>query len=182
MRIKLFNDNYEFEDKPIEFIHHQVRLYGQPKLKKPKELNKIKQSFSVDYIPKRCRCQCFVVGDDVWVQHRDYFSSPLKIAPEDAGLDKAKIVKKYLGKDVSSGNFVYPDAWASIILKNEAWIVIKNLAYNVRAGKFILAIKDEILRQQEKLNGFEPYELEVGEMERFWEKVINETERYIEES
>lgn len=50
--------------------HHTVSYYGEPKLSKPKELKGIKQSFSVDYIPKKCKCKVFVKYPDVWIQHK----------------------------------------------------------------------------------------------------------------
>lgn len=44
---------------------HIIRFYGEPKLKKVKELNSIKQEFSVDYIPKKCKCQVFIEGNNL---------------------------------------------------------------------------------------------------------------------
>ena len=51
------------------------RVYGQPKLKKPSELSGVSSAFSVDFIAGKCRCQCFIHGDDVYVKHRDFGST-----------------------------------------------------------------------------------------------------------
>ena len=51
----------------LKFEVYSYRFYGEPKLSKPKELKGIKQAFSVDYIPKKCKCQCFIKDNDLWV-------------------------------------------------------------------------------------------------------------------
>jgi len=40
----------------VKFLHYP-RFYGEPKLKKPKELKNIKQVFAVDYIPKSAHAE-----------------------------------------------------------------------------------------------------------------------------
>ena len=50
-----------FNPKPnLQFIQYSVRFYGQPKLPKPKELKGIKQIFSIDYIPTKCKCPIYI--------------------------------------------------------------------------------------------------------------------------
>lgn len=161
---------YKAPREPIKYIEYSVRHYGQPKLKKPKELNKIKSQFSVDYIPKHCKCQCFIKENDVWVKHRDYFSSCMKEKPEDFGTPLEYRIRKYLGKNKKNKMDSYPDCWGGIVLRNEAWLCIKNLMINLDI--FIARLEWEILRQQEKVCGFEELELEDTDMARFWEGVI----------
>ena len=156
---------------PIKFIVYSTRLYGQPKLSKPKELKGIKQSFSVDYIPKKCKCQVFIKDDDVWVKHRDYFSSPMRVAFEDIGMPLSYKVKKYLGQKKAE-KFAYPDSWGDIILRNEAWLAIKNLYKQVKGGRFLLDILKDIRERQEMYHEFELGDLMCTDMERMWEKVI----------
>jgi len=115
----------------MEFIHYP-RFYGQPKLKKPKELKGIKQTFSIDYILKKCKCGVFVIGDDVWVRHKDYFSSSLKLPREDIGKPLGALANKYCEKSKKE-KFVYPDAWGDIVLKNEAWIRLKGLMIDIKS-------------------------------------------------
>jgi len=72
--------------------------------------------------------------------------------------------------------FIYPDAWGSLILRNEAWILLQNLVLDIRAGVFELDIVNNICRQQEMACGFDEYELACTPMERFWEKVVHQLE------
>lgn len=160
-------------DTPIVFRVYSMRFYGQPKLAKPKELRGIKQAFSVDYIPRKCRCQVFVKGDDIWVKHRDYFSSLMTIPAGDLGTPLAYRAKKYLNKDISS-KFIYDDSWGSIVLRNEAWLVIENLYKQIREERFPLDIIRDIREGQEMFHEFEFGDLMCTDMERMWERVIME--------
>ena len=105
------------------------RFYGQPKLAKPAELKGIKQSFSADYIPKKCSCPCFVAGNDLWIKHRDFFSAqhiPSDI--KDNGTPLTYRAKKYFDMDLDGKEkFIYNDCWGGIVLRNEAWIVFRNI-------------------------------------------------------
>ena len=89
------------------------RFYGQPKLAKPSELKGIKQSFSADYIPKKCSCPCFANGDDLWIKHRDFFSASHRPSdPKDNGTPLIYRAKKYFNMDLSSKEkFIYADCW-----------------------------------------------------------------------
>lgn len=114
------------------------RFYGQPKLKKPKELTGIKQSFSVDWIPKKCTCQCFVTGDDLWIKHRDFFSASHKPAPENNGTPLNYRLQKYFGVNKSYlDRFIYADCWGDIVLRNEVWIVFRNLKQTTYKDKHL---------------------------------------------
>ena len=157
----------------IAFQIYSMRFYGQPKLSKPKELRGIKQAFSVDYVPGKCKCQVFVKGNDVWVKHRDYFSNPMPILAEDLGTPLAYRAKKYLNKNMSS-KFIYDDSWGSIVLRNEAWLVVKNLYRQVIEGRFPLDILKDIREGQERSHGFKLGDLMCTDMERMWERVISE--------
>lgn len=182
--------DFVFPDAPnnrnaeVTFSLHSFRKHGQPKLPKPKELRGIAPIFSIDYIPKKCRCRVFVKDVDVWVKHRDYFSPPLKVDAEDLGKPLGYLANKYLDKK-TAGKFVYEDAWGAIVLRQEAWVRVNNLVNRVITAKngFSLSlIWDEIRSQQEKYHKFKPFELCCTDMERFWENVVmklccNEAER-----
>ena len=114
------------EKKSISFNVHTFRKYGEPKMKKPKELKIVDHKFSVDFIPGKCKCQCFVSGNDLWIKHRDFFSEEMKYEKEDFGTPLEYRVNKYLEKEKKS-KFVYNDCWGSIVNRNEAWIVFKNI-------------------------------------------------------
>ncbi|MCD3216897.1 hypothetical protein G8S55_06470 [Clostridium botulinum C] len=167
-----------FKSYELEFKEDSVRTYGQPKLIRPKELKGVKQAFSVDYIRNKCKCQVFVKDNDVWIKHKDYFSPSLQLPNEDIGMSLGYLCEKYVGKKRSE-RFIYADSWGDIILRNEAWICIKNLVYRIKIGEFPPYILNDILRQQEKLRGLNQYELCSSYMDRFWENVIAETKKYI---
>ncbi len=139
---------------------------------KPKELKGIKQITSIDYIFKKCKCQVFIKGNDVWVKHRDYFS-PLFIPsdPKDIETPLEHRLKKYFNGSKKK-KFAYSDCYGSIVLRSEAWVIIENLVTETKNDVFELAILKEIVRQQEKAHGFKEYDLCCTDMERFWERVI----------
>lgn len=155
----------------ITFKIHSFRRYGEPKLPKPKELKGIKQLCSIDYINKKCKCPIFKQNNNVWIKHKDYFSPCLKVKTEDLGKPLNYIATKYIDKNTSK-KFLYSDAWGSIVLRQEAWIVIENLIKEIRLNKSPIKIVQEILRQQEKLHNFDKYELCCTDMERFWEALV----------
>ena len=161
------------ERNPISFEVHTFRKYGEPKMKKPKELNGIKESFSVDFIPKKCKCQCFVLGNDLWIKHRDFFSEEMQYDKEDFGTPLEYRTNKYLGKE-KKGKFVYNDCWGSIINRNEAWIVFKNLIDKKEL------IGNSSLMAREMLKAFSEYhEVEDtyfcgGDWEYFFERICKE--------
>lgn len=123
-----------FFTPPLTCEVDSYRLYGQPKLAKPTELKGVKQSFSVDW-NKKCRCQCFVKDTDLWIKHRDFFSSSHQPEPEDMGTPLVYRAKKYFSLDCKGDNFCYPDSWGEIILRNEAWIVFRNLKQAVKRDR-----------------------------------------------
>lgn len=148
----------------LKLILHSYRIWGEPRLEKPKELIGIRQAFSVDYIPKRCSCPVFIEGSNVWIKHRDYFS---KIIAND-GKPLVSSYKEIFGKDLKGrSKFIYADCWGAIVLRNEAWLKIENFAMDIGQIEFV----QTILRQQEKLHDFEEYSLSTGCMERMWEKL-----------
>lgn len=103
------------------------RVYGEPKMSKPKELRGIKSCFSVEWNNK-CKCQCFAKGNDLWIKHRDFFSQSHIPTIEDMGTPLTYRLTKYFNVDKSCLNkFVYPDSWGEIVLRNEAWIVFRNI-------------------------------------------------------
>lgn len=112
------------------------RFYGQPKLAKPAELKGVKQSFSADYIPKKCSCPCFVNGDDLWIKHRDFFSESFRPPVEDMGAPLGYILEKYF-PDLKrhTKDFIYADAWGDVVLRNEAWIVFRNFGQVIRRDR-----------------------------------------------
>ena len=157
------------EQSTTKFYVKGFRRFGQPKLKKPKELHRIKPAFSVMYNPK-CACQVFIKGNDVWVKHRDYFS-PSMCEPEDYGKSLNQLCEKYMGRERPK-KFIYEDAWGDVIARNEAWIKLEGLMDDIARGVFPLDIVANIIRQQEQAHSMETYELCCTYMERFWENTV----------
>ena len=131
----------------IIFTVYSFRYYGEPKLSKPKELKGIKPIGSATYIPKHCSPQVFVKGNDVWIKHTDYMSAIWKPPLDDFGKDTSYYLNKYFG--INRGNkFIYADNWGSIVLRNEAWLLIENF---VPVMKYVSEDKMayELCRQQQ---------------------------------
>lgn len=111
--------------QPITVERYSMRLYGQPKLPKPKELKGIDKAFSVNFL-KNCSCQCFIKDNDLWIKHRDYFSQSIDKL-EDLGTPLEYRIKKYGLDSKKSSGFVYNDVWGSVVGRNEAWLIIKDV-------------------------------------------------------
>lgn len=111
--------------KNIEIEKYSMRYYGQPKLTKPKELKGINRAFSVNFL-KNCSCQCFIKDNDIWIKHSDYFSSSLKDS-NTFGTPLEYRIKYYGLSSKKRSGFVYNDCWGDIVLRNEAWLVIRNI-------------------------------------------------------
>ena len=159
--------------KPLSFKVHTFRKYGEPRMIKPKELTNIKERFKVDFIPKKCKCNCYVSGNNLWIKHRDFFSEEMKYEDSDFGTPLEYRVSKYLGRYKSS-KFIYADSWGGIVLRNEAWIVFENLLDK------ILLFNNENLLAREMLKVFSKYhKVEEtyfcgGDWEHFFEKIATE--------
>ena len=172
--VKDFYNDY-LDNKDLSFDIISFRKYGQPKLNKPKELNKIKQLGSVDYIPKHCSCPVFVKDNDVYIKHRDYFSE--QFVPSDSN-DLGKPLNYTLAKYFPDSKqkrekFVYSDNWSGVILRNEAWIKLTNLVHMIkRQDYFEPNIRNQIVELQEQYHHMRCGELLVSDMERMWERLI----------
>lgn len=172
--VRDFYNDY-LDDKDLGFTIISYRKHGQPKLPKPKELSKIKQIGSVDYIPKHCSCQVFIKDNDVYVKHRDYFSKQF-VPPDDNDLGKPlnhTLQKYFPDMNTKKEKFVYSDNWSGVILRDEAWIKLKNLVHIVkRKDYFEPNIRNQIVELQEQYHHMRHGELLVSNMERMWERLI----------
>lgn len=144
--------------EPISSITiHSSRQYGQPKLKKPKKLKGIKQAFSVNGTERGCKCQCFILSNDIYIKHRDFNSIPLYgLTIEDE--KKMGIVRRE--------KFAYQDNWGCVVLRGEAWIILKDVIIDINNDVFIVKM---FQRLTEQITG----EFGCCEWERFFERVIN---------
>ena len=92
------------------------RSYHEPKLQKPSDLKGVKQIGSAKFGPK-CKCPVFVKDGYIYVKQRDWFSPSLPLhEAKDRGLISS-INKK----------FIYDDNFGSVVLRNEAWLIIDGI-------------------------------------------------------
>ena len=148
------------------------RFYGKPKMSKPSELKNVKQAFSAEW-NKQCKCQCFVKDNDLWIKHGDFFSASHKPSPEDMGTPTIYRLKKYFGSTRSLKSFGYPDCWSEIILRNEAWIVFRNILPTIYKDQHPpIRSMVRVFLQSETMRNLKIYSLSNNEeWERFFEKV-----------
>ena len=139
------------------------------KLAKPKELKGIKQICSVSF--SKAKCPVYIVGNDLYINHHDYFSPSLKVADEDMGAPLSVLVKKYCGKSRAT-KFIYDDAWGDIVLQNIAWLKFENILPWIKSeSKHTVALwmRDEVFKHL----GFKNNEGGYAEWERFFENVYD---------
>lgn len=148
------------------------REYSEPKLSKPKELKGIKSIGSVDYIPKHSKPQLFIKDNDLYIKHNDYFSYYWQPpVGERIDMPLSYYANKYFNKKRQE-KFIYPDCWGSIILRNEAWLCIKN-------GVSWISLKNkwkwskEVYEAQKKTFDRSTTGIEDMEWLRFWEGCYN---------
>ena len=173
----------------MQFSVYSYRKHGEPKLNKPKELKGIKQDFSEDYIPGKCKFAVFAdrENDQLWIQARDWFSPSWRSKdPEDFGAPMPVLLKKYNIKGSCKG-FVYPDCWGDIVLRSEAWIRFDGVFKDMEEWEdrrwrrevwlpMQVGIVDEMCRCIERHYGWPELDLACSDMERFFEKVIKRLE------
>lgn len=111
-----------------QYIIYSHRYYGEPKLSKPKELKGIKSIGKATFIPNHCSPQIYIKDNDVYIKHTDYFSSSWK-PPKEERIDMplSYYANKYFNKKDTKNKFIYPDCWGDIVLRNEAWILLKDI-------------------------------------------------------
>lgn len=159
--------------QPIKYEVYSCRVWGEPKLQRPAELKGIKSFGKATFIDKKCNPQLFIKGDDVWIKHTDYFSQIMETEPKDIGTPLEYRARKYLGKNMPA-KFIYADNWGSIVKRNEAWLVVRNLVSAVKRDQNYARIADKITKRQEETMGFEV----ATEWHRFWENVVKEVQNY----
>lgn len=156
--------------KNPQYIICSHRYYGEPKLSKPKELKGINPIGKATYISKHCEPQIFIKYNDVYIKHTDYFSyiwqPPIG---ERIDMPLTYYLKKYFSK-AKKNNFIYPDCWGSIVLRNEAWILLKDILPMIQTENNTLTAQNIIQMQKNDKYSFIDTSNEC-EWIRFWENV-----------
>lgn len=143
---------------------HSMRIYGEPKLPKPKELKGISQTDSLRYIKTRVYVFNTVDGR-IWLRFRDFFSRSMPVPNHLKGAPLSVLISELMEEKRHVKSFVYADTWGDIVLRQEAWLVVR--------GHFTdhinLACR---LRQFEKVTGMDEFQLENTAFSRLLEKFI----------
>lgn len=164
-----------------KYIIYSHRYYGEQKLSKPKELKSIKPIGKVTYIPKHCEPQIFVNNKDIYLKHTDYFSY-LWQPPKGERIDMplSYYTEKYFNKNKKE-KFVYSDCWGSIVLRNEAWILLKNIIPLIETETSVLVAR-KILQMQiyDKYSSIDTSN--DCEWINFWENVCKLVKDYLEKN
>ena len=116
------------DDIRVELI--SCKLYGDKyKLKKPKTLKNTKQTWATKIMGRSA--SFFEMGDEIYVKMGELFCRQMSFnEPIDMMLPLSALVKKYpkkLAKIGNRDNFVYPDAWCTIMELNTGWLRIDGL-------------------------------------------------------
>lgn len=128
-------------NKLVDDIHVELisyKLYGdKDKPKKPKTLKSTKQTWTTKIIGRSA--SFFEIGDEIFIKMGELFCREMSFSePIDMMLPLSTLAKKYpkkLAKIGNRDNFVYPDAWCTIMELNTGWLRItglyKALSYDV---------------------------------------------------
>ena len=100
------------------------------KLQKPKELKGGRKFASIPF-EGRSQCQLFLDGNDLYINHSDYFSQMWRPPDGDIGKPTSYYLKKYFGISKPE-KFVYADSWGAIVITNRAWLRITNFVQLVK--------------------------------------------------
>ena len=120
-------------NKLVDDIHVELisyKLYrDKDKPKKPKTLKTTKQTWTTKIIGRSA--SFFEMGDEIFIKMGELFCRQMSFSePIDMMLPLSALVKKYpkkLAKIGNRDNFVYPDAWCTIMELNTGWLRIVGL-------------------------------------------------------
>lgn len=143
--------------------------------RKPKELSGIRKFASVDF--SKCKCQLFLKGDDLYIDHHDYFSPLWRPPADDIGKPQNYYLNKYFGGTTRREKFVYADNWAGIVLQNKAWLRITNFVPMVKILN-ASQISQKVWPMIREYHRWPPYERNM-EWERFLEDITEATLKFM---
>ena len=126
------------------------RVYGQPKISKPKELKGIKPAFSRTLNKSRRKCHVFIKNNDVYVYFFDLFSREMTFPEaEDASLPTSALVRKYPERFTVKikEKFIYPDGWCSIRERNEGYVKFTNLLLRIEDEDYLPRLWGKLIEE-----------------------------------
>jgi len=154
-----------FNIKPINYNVLSFSRGKDEKLAKPTELKGIKQNGSVDFIKGKCKCPFYILGNDIYIKHNDYFS-PSYIREEDIGTPLSYRCEKYGVEKKVGQKFIYEDSWGDIVLRQTAWIKIENVLPYLKIFNLV-DVSNAVLREIERFHNFKEYSLDF-----YWRDMI----------
>jgi len=141
---------------------------------KPKELRGLRKFASVDF--SKCKCQLFLKGDDLYIDHHDYFSPLWRPPADDIGKPMNYYLKKYFGCSRPE-KFCYADNWGGIVLQSKAWLRITNFVPMVKILN-ASQISKKVWPMIREYHKWPPYEQNT-DWERFLEDVAKATLKFV---
>lgn len=147
--------------------------------KKPKELSGVKKFASVSF-GEKCKCQLFLKGDDLYINHGDYFSPMWRPPADDIGKPMIYYMNKYFGGTTKREKFIYADSWGAIVLRNRAWLRITNFVPMVKIlnASQVPAKVWPLIRNYHKWPSYERN----MDWDRFLEGVAGAVQKYLNKS
>lgn len=181
----IFNDFSIDEDiSDIEYTIISQRNYGEPKLKKPKELKNIK-NFAIirtqyTYRKPGRLAQLFRCGNDLYIKHPDFHSRYFEPPVTETWGSLHYLLKKYFRVERPE-KFCYEDSWGEIIFVGEAWIKISNVfAHQFKNYLYLFEILKRLYSNSEGWDEYELYRTDKTDIRLFLEEVSKEVLKYIE--
>ena len=140
----------------MKFEVVSYRRWGQPKIGRPSALKGLKPSFKVRWNGK-LNFNCFVLGEDIYIQHNDFYSGIYQPVKRSHWEDLSYAVNDfntYIAEDSPIGKrshkFVYSDCFASIVLRGNAWIRYSGIVSEIKKRVYIGSLWFEMERQQKE--------------------------------
>ena len=110
------------------------RKYGEPKIRKPKELKGVKKCKSAKLRGRNT--DLYIKDNEIWIYFGDFLSEETTFPEqEDASMPANALIRKYGLSTGKKKGFVYNDAWCTFLNRNEAWLSINKTAKGIKSMK-----------------------------------------------
>lgn len=119
------------------------------RLTRPKELKGLKQVGSITF--EKNKCQVYIVGNDVYIQHNDYFS-PIWTPPDpEYRFAPLSVVANHYFGGKKGKKFIYDDCWGSVVIQIIAWLKFQDyvqLFDYMKPNDVALLMRNQIFARQ----------------------------------
>ena len=90
-------------------------------------------------------------------------------------------MKKYFSKD-KRDKFIYPDGWGDIVLRNEAWILLKDIMPLIKTENEVITAQKILKLHQQERNYSHINSSNECEWKNCWERVTKYIKNTLEEN